>query len=85
MNGLERARRYIAQDNPEAAERIYTTIIAAVERLARMPNMGRPGRVDGTRELVVAGTPYVVAYRLLDNRLRILAVQHGAQAWPERF
>ena len=40
---------------------------------------------DGTRELVVTGTPYIVAYTVLDNRVEILAVQHGAQEWPERY
>jgi toxin ParE1/3/4 len=50
-----------------------------------MPNMGRPGRVEDTRELVVAGTPYVVAYTVLDNQVAIIAVQHSAQKWPDRF
>jgi toxin ParE1/3/4 len=85
LDGLERARRYIAQDNPAAAARVHERILSSVSRLAQMPNSGRPGRVDGTRELVVTPTPYIVAYTVLDNRVEILAVQHGAQEWPERF
>jgi toxin ParE1/3/4 len=85
LNGLENAHQYIAQHNPGAAERIFDAIVSSVHRLADTPNIGRPGRVDGTRELVVVGTPYIVAYAVVDNRMNILAVQHGAQEWPEHF
>ncbi len=82
---LDGAYRYIAQDNPAAAERIRAAIRGAVERLADYPHLGRPGRIAETRELVVAGTPYVVASAVLDDQLMILSVLHGAQKWPERF
>jgi toxin ParE1/3/4 len=85
LNSLERARSYIAQDNPAAAERVRERILSAVRNLADMRNIGRPGRVEDTRELVVAGTPYIVAYTVLDNQVVIIAVQHSAQKWPERF
>jgi addiction module RelE/StbE family toxin len=85
IDSMEHARRYIAEHNPSAADRIFETILAAVARLADMPNMGRPGRVDGTRELVVVGTPNLVAYTVIGDVLHIIAVQHGAQEWPERF
>jgi toxin ParE1/3/4 len=84
LNGLENARRYIAERNPSAADRIFDAILSAVTRLADMPNMGRPGRVPGTRELVVVGTPYVVVYAVLADRINILAVQHGTHEWPVR-
>jgi toxin ParE1/3/4 len=85
LNGLENARRYIAEHNPSAADRIFEAILSSVSRLMDMPNIGRPGRVRGTRELVVVGTPYIVAYAVVANRINIIAVQHGAQGWPERF
>jgi toxin ParE1/3/4 len=85
LNSLERARAYIAQDNPAAAARVHERILSAVRNLADMPNMGRPGRIEDTRELMVAGTPYIVAYTVLDNQVMIIAVQHSAQKWPERF
>ncbi len=47
--------------------------------------MGRNGRVPGTRELVISGTPYIAAYRLAGNALRILRIIHGAQEWPEEM
>ena len=78
-------RAYIALDNPNAAGRIAATLLAAVERLTELPNLGRPGRVGGTRELVVPGTPYVFPYRLRGDRLEIIAVFHGRQKWPKRL
>ena len=47
--------------------------------------MGRPGRIAGTRELVVPGTPYLIAYAVLEEQVVVLAVLHGAQRWPDRF
>ncbi len=85
LNDLEGIRRYIARENPTAGVRIRATIRNAVEQLADHPHLGRPGRAEGTRELVVTGTPFIVVYRVLDNRLRILSVIHGARRWPERF
>jgi len=85
LNDLEGIRRYIAQENPAAGARIRAMIRTAVEQLVNHPNLGRSGRVDGTREPVVAGTPYIVVYRVLENRLRILSVIHGARKWPEHF
>jgi len=64
---------------------VAVTLLTSVERLAGMPSLGRPGRVSGTRELVVPGTPYVIPYRLRGERLEVIAVFHGRQRWPERL
>jgi toxin ParE1/3/4 len=85
VDDLDEAHRYIAKDNPAAANRIRNAIIAAVERLKDNANSGRPGRVDETRELVVPRTPYIVAYAVLHNQLMILSVLHGAREGPERL
>jgi len=61
---------------------MHSAIREAVERLADFPHRGRPGRLEGTRELVVAGTPYLVVYRTKGTSLRILRLLHGAQDWP---
>jgi len=82
---LSHLRAFIARDNPNAADRIARALLEAVERLAELPNLGRPGRVAGTRERVVPGTPYVIAYRLRSDRLEIIAVFHGRQKWPKRL
>ena len=82
---LAALRDYIARENPGAAARTATTLLAAVDRLAELPNLGRPGRVSGTRELVVAGTRCVIPYRVRGERLEIIAVFHGRQRWPKRL
>jgi toxin ParE1/3/4 len=78
-------RAYIAREHPDAAARTAMTLLTAVDRLAVLPNLGRPGRVAGTRELVVPGTRYVIAYRVRSERLEVIAVFHGRQRWPKRL
>ena len=82
---LAALRNYIARENPGAAARTATTLLAVVDRLAELPNLGRPGRVSGTRELVVPGARYVIPYRVRGERLEIIAVFHGRQRWPKRL
>ncbi len=78
-------RAYIAKDNPGAADQVALRIIESTEQLVAHPAMGRPGRVAGTRELVVAGTPYLMPYRVRGEVVEILRVLHAAQRWPEKF
>lgn len=85
INHLTALRAYIARENPAAASRIAVSILAAVNRLAELPNIGRPGRVAGTRELVIPDTPYVIPYRVRGDRLEVIAVFHGRQRWPENL
>lgn len=85
LNDLRSIHEFIAQDNAPAAARLYAAIRAAVGSLADHPNLGRAGRVEGTRELVIAGFPYIVAYRVVDDQVRILAVIHTSRQWPKRF
>ena len=82
---LTALRAYVARENPRAAARTATTLLAAVDRLAKLPNLGRPGRVSGTRELVVPGTRYVIPYRVRGERVEIIAVFDGRQRWPTRI
>jgi toxin ParE1/3/4 len=72
---------YIAEDNADAAYRLLDEIESQAELLRNMPQMGRPGRRRGTRELVIAGTAYVLAYRVERNRIEVLRVLHGARRW----
>lgn len=82
---LIRVQDYIAQDNPRAAYRVVQTIRERTEQLAEHPYSGRPGRVQGTRELIGSDTPYLVAYRVQDEWVDVLAVLHGSRQWPESF
>ncbi len=78
---------HIATDNPNAALAIHERLFESVDELLTYPKLGRPGRVDGTRELVVTRTPFIVAYEFDTSRQRIYihAVVHGAQLWPREF
>jgi toxin ParE1/3/4 len=79
------AFEYIAEENRRAAARAANQIWESTQLLARHPLAGREGRVAGTRELVVSGTPFIVAYRIEKKEVRILAVLHAAREWPEEF
>jgi addiction module RelE/StbE family toxin len=74
---------YIEADSPRAAASVDDRIRACVDNLKRFPEMGRPGRIEGTRELVISRTPYIAAYRIADDTVRILRLLHGAQQWPD--
>jgi len=86
IEDLTSLRAYIAEDNPVAARGVVLHIIHNIEQLLlNHPQMGRPGRVPGTRELVIPKTPFIVPYRLQRNIIQILRVYHGARRWPESF
>jgi addiction module RelE/StbE family toxin len=73
---------YIEADNPSAAIGVDNRIREQVGDLGSFPEMGRPGRVEGTRELVIVHTPYIAAYRIADDTVKILRILHGARLWP---
>ena len=64
---------------------IIIKIINTVEALVDHPATGRVGRVEGTRELIISGLPYIVPYRIRGNTVEILRVLHTSRLWPERF
>jgi toxin ParE1/3/4 len=79
-------RAYIEQGDAAAAQRVALHIMHNVETLLpNSPEMGRPGRVPGTRELVIPRTPFIVPYRLVGNAIHVLRVFHSARQWPETF
>lgn len=83
LGNLDSLAEWIARDDPAAAASQVMQVFAAVDHLARHPALGRAGRVPGTRELVVSGTPYIVPYRVCDGAVEILRVFHAARRWPE--
>ena len=76
------AHDYIAQDNPTAAKEFFRHVISSVEQLVQYPQIGRAGRVPGTRELVLAKYPYIVPYRVKGLEVQVLHVLHSSQIWP---
>ncbi len=84
IEDLTSLRSYIAEDDPAAARKLVLHIMHSVQQLLPdNPQMGRPGRVPGTRELVISKTPFIAPYRLQRNVIQILRVYHGARRWPE--
>ncbi len=70
---------YLAKRNPYAAHKIDETIERSVAQLARHPDLGRPGAVAGSRELVVKATPFIVVYRIRVDDIVIVRLIHGAR------
>ena len=70
---------WIAKDSPEAARRVLRAILATIDKLPAFPRLARPGRVSGTHERRVAGTPYIIVYELQDEAIVVIAVAHGAR------
>ena len=85
LRDLEAIGDYIARDNPATANRVVLRILDQTEMLTAHPEIGRPGRIAETRELVITDTPYIVPYRLRSAEIEVLAVFHGARKWPEGF
>ncbi len=82
---LDEITAYIAADDPDAAERVADYIYDVAAQLCEQPGLGRPGRKDGTRELVVRKgswrSGYIIPYRVRDERVELLAVIAGARQW----
>ncbi len=79
---LKQQIEHIAKRNKPAAATVEARIRIAIRRLGRFPELGRRGRIEGTRELTVPRTPYIVAYRVRGDVVEIAALLHAAQAWP---
>ena len=79
---IERAFDYIAQDSPRNAQIVVERMLAALEALPDNPGIGRPGRVPGTRELVITPTGYIAVYQVTASGVAIVRVIHGRQNWP---
>ena len=76
---------YIEAENRRAAVVTDDRIREAVEMLLRFPESGRAGRIEGTRELVIGRTPYIAAYHIVGDVIRVLRLLHGAQLWPNEM
>ncbi|MGO9267109.1 MAG: type II toxin-antitoxin system RelE/ParE family toxin [Candidatus Binataceae bacterium] len=85
LSDLNEAALQVAGDDPQAAARLVERIATSTRQLADYPAMGRIGRVPGTRELVITGTPYIVPYRVRGETIELLRVYHAARQWPSRL
>lgn len=80
---LDEVEAFIAQDNPSAASEVVARIVRTVTLLKDRPGIGRPGRVPGTKELVVSETPYIVPYRVTNDTVQVLRIYHTSRKWPD--
>jgi toxin ParE1/3/4 len=81
LRDLDALHSYICEDNPTPALVVVETLLKGIVALTRNPQMGRAGRVAGSRELVI--TPYVIAYRSRKSVIEMLGIIHGARRWPD--
>jgi addiction module RelE/StbE family toxin len=83
---LERICDYIAQDRPESGRRVAESVVERIGTLETFPLIGRPGRVQGTREIAFPPLPFIAIYEVLETRGEVwmLRIPHGAQQWPPR-
>jgi len=80
---LKSVHEYLSEHAPSPADTIVDRIFAGIDVLEQYPNLGRQGRLNGTRELVITGTPFIVFYRLRKSQVEILGVLHAARKWPD--
>jgi len=85
LRNLDEEATYIAADDPNAARLVIRRIFEAVDQLAEQPGAGRPGRVPGTRELVVRNTRYILPYRVRGGTVEILRLFHTSRRRPQRW
>lgn len=85
MRRLEQTGDFIAADNPAEGDRVMMRLQAAAKNLRTHPAIGRTGRISGTRELVLADLPYIIAYRVTGQDVQILSILHASQRWPEEI
>ena len=86
VEDLVSLRAYIAEDNPAATRHVVLLVIESIEQLLPdNPQIGRAGRVPGTRELGIPRSPYIVPYRFQRTTIQILRLYLGARRWPDRL
>lgn len=79
---LESVYEFISEISLRSANELVDRILADIDNLERFPQLGRAGRIENTRELVIPGTPFIVVYRMLHGVVEILGIFHGARKWP---
>src|SRR5262245_9902925 len=85
LANLDEEATFLAKQNPKGAAQIVERIETAIRKLGNHPALGQPGRVPGTRELVISGTPYIIPYRVRGETLEILRVLHVSRNWPKHL
>ena len=85
IQDLRSVQAYITQDNPRAAQETISQIKDKVSLFGEQPGIGRPGRIPNTKELVIDHTPFILPYRVRNNKIEILRVLHTSRKWPNKL
>ena len=85
LRNLDAEAAFIAEDDPAAARLVVQRVLKAVAMLAAQPDIGRPGRVPHTRELIVLNTRYIVPYRVRGDTVEVLRVFHTSRRLPQKW
>ncbi len=85
LRELDQVFAFVARESRPAAAALVDLLEKRSAMLTSHPDIGRPGRNDGTREFVLTGTPYILPYRVRDGRIEILAVFHTSRQWPDKL
>lgn len=85
LKDIQSIADFISIDSTAVSKKIIQLIYSRVQILANQPYIGRSGRVNDTRELVIDGTPFIVPYRIKNNEVEILRIMHASRKWPETF
>lgn len=83
LRNLEQARNYVFQDNPTAAQELIIKIQNAANQLQKYPFMGKNGRVECTKELIISNSPYILIYRVKEESVEVLRILHTSKRYPE--
>lgn len=76
---LEAIIDHVSRDDPALAKKVFAKIRESARRLAEFPHLGRPGRIMGTRELVLPTYPYILVYTANTREVTVVAVFHAAR------
>lgn len=76
---LEHIKDYLSEHHPQFAQSTIVELYESIRALKTSPRLGRVGREEGTRELVLTRLPYIVAYRIREQAVEVLHIFHGAQ------
>ena len=85
LRNFDEEAEYLARENPSVARYMVRTVRTSVELLSQQPGLGRPGRLPGTRELVIQRYPFVVPYRVRESALEVLRVFHTSRKPPMKW
>lgn len=87
VDEFEEAIAWVRERNVSAADNIAINALFQIDQLKHYPQLGRIGRDNSTRELVISNSHFIVVYRVIPDvkALEILSFKHDAMRWPDEF